>query len=60
MWGYDAVELTAAYGNPVLCRQGLPGCVANTADKIEIRYHKPDLSLKEQIRLIHVILIIYR
>lgn len=44
MRGYDAVKPTAACSSPSLihmrtCR----GCVANTANKIEIRYNGPDL-----------------
>ena len=41
--GYDAVKLAAAYGSPALLDAGLPGGVANTASKIEIRYNGPDL-----------------
>ena len=55
MRGYDAVKLTAAYDNPALYQRSLPGAVINTADKIEIRYHEPDLMIA--VRLIHVILI---
>ena len=55
--GYDAVKLAAACGilGP---EKGLPGGVANTASKIEIRYNGPDLFLFiGRVRLIHVVLI---
>ena len=39
--GYDAVKLAAACGIPGP-EKGLPGCVAKTADRIEIRYNGPD------------------
>ena len=55
--GYDAVKLTAACGIPGP-KTGLPGGVANTASKIEIRYNGPDLFLFiGRVRLIHVVLI---
>ena len=39
LFGYDAVKLAAACGIPGP-EKGLPGGVANTASKIEIRYHE--------------------
>ena len=56
--GYDAVKLAAAYGSPALLDAGLPGGVANTANKIEIRYNGPGLWFwMPQARPIHVVLI---
>lgn len=44
MRGYDAAKLTAACNSPSFVYSGLAGgCVANTADRIEIRYNGPDL-----------------
>ena len=58
MRGYDAATLSAACNSPALFIQGLPGGVANTASKIEIRYNGPDLFLFiGRVRLIHVVLI---
>ena len=60
MRGYDAVTLSAACNSPALYCLGLAGERGKYGSKIEIRYQKPDLSVKERIRLLHVILIICR